>query len=120
MAALTKKVCPRCNGAGNYSFNLVRGTVCFKCNGSKYVLVSADKEKKSANLRAAKAAKQEAMRDLNSQVYRKVCEEMNAKYGQFDIDTPLGIDQLNLATGKATGKALRIIRDERVAKLLER
>lgn len=25
--------CPRCGGGGHYSFNLVRGTVCFQCNG---------------------------------------------------------------------------------------
>lgn len=25
--------CTRCNGSGHFSFNLVRGTVCFGCDG---------------------------------------------------------------------------------------
>jgi len=39
-------VCTRCNGRGNYSFNLVTGTRCFGCNGSGYKFT---KKGKAAN-----------------------------------------------------------------------
>ena len=32
------KVCSRCGGCGNYSFNLMHGTRCFKCGGRGWVL----------------------------------------------------------------------------------
>ena len=34
------KVCSRCGGSGHYSYNQMYGTVCFKCNGMKYLLPS--------------------------------------------------------------------------------
>jgi len=32
------KTCSRCGGSGHYSYNQMYGTVCFKCNGMKYLL----------------------------------------------------------------------------------
>jgi DnaJ-class molecular chaperone len=28
------KTCSRCGGSGNYSFNLMHGTMCYGCSGS--------------------------------------------------------------------------------------
>lgn len=36
-AGLTR-VCPRCGGTGNFSYNQIDGTRCFKCGGRKYTL----------------------------------------------------------------------------------
>jgi len=55
-----------------------------------------------------------------SDAYWQVVNEMNALYGPFDVTTALGIDQLNYATAKATGKALHVIRDERIKNTLRR
>lgn len=33
------KTCSRCGGSGHYSFNLIKGTVCFKCNGTGKELI---------------------------------------------------------------------------------
>ena len=41
-----KMTCMRCGGSGHYSFNLIRGTVCFGCDGVGQVVVSAAKVKK--------------------------------------------------------------------------
>jgi hypothetical protein len=37
------KTCPRCGGTGHHSFNLVHGTVCFKCGGKGLVLANPRK-----------------------------------------------------------------------------
>lgn len=41
--------CPRCDGTGNYSFNMIYGSTCFRCNGSgkesKNVRWYTDKER---------------------------------------------------------------------------
>ena len=29
------EICTRCGGTGNYSFNLINGSTCFKCKGKK-------------------------------------------------------------------------------------
>ena len=34
------QTCSRCNGSGHYSFNLVHGTVCFKCYGSGFNFIT--------------------------------------------------------------------------------
>lgn len=64
------KVCGRCLGSGNYSFNPMDGTRCFGCRGKQGWWVSADKEEKRAKARAryaknkAKlAAKKKAAKD---------------------------------------------------------
>lgn len=31
------KVCPRCGGSGNHSYNPIDGSTCFKCNGLGYI-----------------------------------------------------------------------------------
>ena len=33
MTKIINVTCKRCYGSGNFSFNLIRGTVCFGCNG---------------------------------------------------------------------------------------
>lgn len=110
-----KQTCGRCGGSGKYSFNLIRGTVCFGCNGSGSQMVDP------AKVAARKAA--QAKRDANQQANRArvmamsaaVIEEMNTIYGPFNTDTELGIDQLNKAVAMAQGKSLWAIRDERLS-----
>jgi len=34
------KKCPRCSGSGNYSYNSLHGTTCYKCNGLGYVKIN--------------------------------------------------------------------------------
>jgi len=120
MAKRSRKTCPRCGGSGRFSFHPTRGTVCFQCNGLGYILVDEAKEAKRRANAAVKAADNEARRQLMSDAYWQVVNEMNALYGPFDVTTALGIDQLNYATAKATGKALHVIRDERIKNTLRR
>jgi hypothetical protein len=37
MAKVTMIDCTRCGGTGHYSYNMIHGTVCFKCNGAKKI-----------------------------------------------------------------------------------
>jgi hypothetical protein len=38
------KTCSRCGGTGHFSFNQLDGTICYGCNGAKYVLKRIDKD----------------------------------------------------------------------------
>ena len=38
---VVKDTCPRCGGSGKFSFNMMYGTMCFKCEGRGYVLTEA-------------------------------------------------------------------------------
>lgn len=33
------KVCPRCGGSGNHSYNQIHGSTCFQCNGLGYIKI---------------------------------------------------------------------------------
>jgi len=46
MKAGFKAVCSRCGGTGEYSFNLMDGTICHGCLGAKYQLPKLTKSKK--------------------------------------------------------------------------
>lgn len=111
---LTKVACRRCSGSGNYSFNLVRGTVCFACNGSGYQMVDLAAEKKRKAAADEKQAGQKARQELMKTAYYEVVSEMNKELGPFDVDTMLGVDLLNKAVATKYGKGLAAIRDERV------
>lgn len=71
----------------------------------------AKAEAKRAEKHAAQAAKAAAV----SAAYRAVIAEFNPVYGPFDVTTALGVDQLNCALYRATGKGIAKIRDERMA-----
>lgn len=105
--------CTRCDGTGKFSFNLVRGTVCFKCDGKGIEIVDIKKEEKRQL--AAKKRLEEAIhqRAIMSKLYLEAAAEMNTLLGPFDIDTEIGLDKLNLACGAKFGKAIHTIRDER-------
>lgn len=114
--ALTKQTCGRCGGSGKFSFHLVKGTVCFGCNGSGFQMVDAIKAAARKAKQAERAVQQQAARAKVSAMSDLVIAEMNAVYGPFDVQTELGIDQLNKAVAAVTGKSLWIHRDERLAK----
>jgi trimethylamine:corrinoid methyltransferase-like protein len=111
----TKTTCTRCGGAGNYSFNLKDGTVCYGCNGSGFQMRDLAKDAraaaKNAKSQAEKLAEQQACIAMTS----LIIAELNPVYGPFDVETMLGRDQLNCAVARATGKSLYKIRDERLA-----
>jgi hypothetical protein len=111
----TKQTCGRCGGSGNYSFNPKDGTVCYGCNGSGFVMVDLAKLAKLEAKRAEKHAAQAARCKAYSEAYRAVIAEFNPVYGPFDVTTELGVDQLNCAIYRATGKGIAKIRDERMA-----
>ncbi len=117
MPSMKTITCTRCDGTGKFSFNLIRGTVCFKCNGKGIEIVDIKKEEKRQI--AAKKRLEENMRQraIMSKLYLEVVAEMNALLGPFDIDTEIGLDKLNLACGAKFGKAIHTIRDERLMQI---
>lgn len=44
--AINTTVCTRCHGAGEYSYNLKDGTVCYGCGGTGQVVTASKKQKK--------------------------------------------------------------------------
>ena len=81
----TKTICGRCGGSGNYSFNLIDGTVCYGRNGSGFQMVDlaavAKKQAAAAKRQAAAAVNAEAFAAARS----AVLTEMNAKFGPFQL-----------------------------------
>ena len=66
-----KTPCPRCGATGNYSYNPLDGTRCFKCNGNKYIIqkVRAYTEKEYTRMQAANErarAKKEAEKEAKA------------------------------------------------------
>lgn len=116
MKTLTQVTCRRCNGSGNYSFNLLRGTVCFGCEGSGFQMVDAKKEEAKKVAAAKRQATQEASREKVIAATKVVKAELNAIFGnKFNIETELGTDLLNKAVGEKFKKSIWMIRDERLA-----
>jgi hypothetical protein len=103
MTNTIKATCTRCGGSGSYSFNLTRGTVCFGCEGSGFVLVNAAKQAKADAARAIRNAKQAAQATRRAELAAAISAEMNALYGPFP-DTALGHQDLQWACQRATGK----------------
>lgn len=114
MSKLTKVDCTRCSGSGTYSFNLVRGTVCFKCEGSGFQMIDLAVLARRKIADEKKQVMQAARAGMMKSAWAEVIAEMNAMHGPFDVATALGVDMLNKATFIATGKALVKIRDERI------
>lgn len=77
-----KMPCDRCGATGNFSYNTLYGTTCFKCQGAKYVVdnvraytekeynqMTAAKEKAKERKAAEKAAKEKDLID-NAETYK--------------------------------------------------
>lgn len=75
-----KITCTRCNGSGQFSFNLIRGTVCFGCGGSGTVtttpakVAAAKKAKTISDAKKAikKAVSEKLIADYNSAMYARI------------------------------------------------
>lgn len=105
MTNTTKITCTRCGGSGSYSFNLIRGTVCFGCEGSGFVLVNAEKHAKAQARKAASDAIREATKVRRAELAAKFYAEMNALYGPFPSNEKGSYD-LMCAVQRATGKTI--------------
>ena len=77
------------------------------------VNVAAEQRKQAASdRRNAEAA---AKREANIAALEAVVAEMNSKFGPFNVETELGLDMLNCAVARATGKDLYQHRAQRLA-----
>lgn len=112
---LTKVTYRRCNGSGKFSFHLLRGTVCFGCEGTGFQMVDLKKEQARKTAAEKHQAALQEKREITIAATNAVLKEMNSVFdNKFDIETQLGIDQLNKACGEKFGKSIWIIRDERL------
>jgi len=76
-------VCPRCGGSGHYSFNLIRGTMCFGCDGSGKILTTNAKIAAAKKAKIKSATKKELERELLSvriEAYNITLTAMVEKY----------------------------------------
>jgi len=85
--------CSRCRGSGNYSFNLLKGTVCFGCGGSGYKLVDEAKHE-AAIVRKQKAdTLSKLTRERRAIIAAQVKAELEKEFG-FLADTDLAMFNL--------------------------
>lgn len=116
MKALTKVTCRRCGGSGKFSFHLVKGTVCFGCDGTGSQMVDLVKEQAKKSAAEKRQAAQQAKRDRVIAATAAVLCEMNSAFDNaFDTSTTLGVHLLNQAVARKFGKSIWVIRDERLA-----
>lgn len=78
------KYCRRCGGQGEYSFNLMDGTVCYGCSGRGY----AEQTTMTDEVRKAKARKRAAHRRelkaaAEAEVKARAAEQWRAAHGEF-------------------------------------
>lgn len=101
---MIKVTCSRCNGSGHFSFNLVRGTVCFGCEGAGFKIVDAKKHARAETAKAKRDEATAASRALRAELSTIVFAEMDAEFGPFP-DTPKGSYDLTMACQRKYGKA---------------
>lgn len=102
MTKAVKITCTRCGGSGNYSFNLIRGTVCFGCNGAGSIMVDPVKHARAQAAKKARDAKSEAQMERRMEIVKRIQAEMNEKYGPFPM-TEKGAYDLMVAVQRANG-----------------
>lgn len=83
----TKITCPRCNGSGHFSFNLVKGTVCFGCDGAGFKVVDG---KKHAAAVARKTKRDEAKKAEIAARVAKANELYYARQATYANDPRIG------------------------------
>jgi hypothetical protein len=115
MENLTKATCSRCGGSGRYSFNLTRGTVCFKCNGAGFVMVNLKNEARNTRAKELRDSLARERMAMMSAAYHEVVKQMNAIHHIENVDTALGIQTLDYAVIKATGRSIAQHRDELIS-----
>jgi Ni,Fe-hydrogenase I small subunit len=115
MTKATKITCTRCNGSGNFSFNLTRGTVCFGCNGAGFMMVDAVKHTKAQAAKAARQAKADATMARRQELARQFSAEIDALYGPF-ADNEKGAYDRMCAAKRNTGKTIGEMVSEALAK----
>jgi hypothetical protein len=104
MADEMKKItCPRCNGSGNHSFNLIRGTVCFKCDGAGYLTVDAKTHSRNQKAAAKRKEQRDAERELRAKIAAEVSSELQKELGPFP-DTCKGGYDMVMACREKHGK----------------
>ena len=88
-----KTPCPRCGATGNYSYNPMDGTRCFKCNGSKYIIqkVRAYTEKEYTRMQTANE-RARAKREAEKEVKARDLVENAAKY-KHEVALKLGFGE---------------------------
>ncbi len=88
-----KTPCPRCGATGNYSYNPLDGTRCFKCNGNKYIIqiVRAYTEKEYNRMKIANERARQR-RDAIKAAKERDLEENAAKY-KHEVALKLGFGE---------------------------
>jgi Ni,Fe-hydrogenase I small subunit len=112
---LTKITCPRCDGSGHYSFNLIHGTVCFKCSGAGFIMGDVSAIARNKKAKEARLHVERERQAMMSAAYREVVAQMDAIYHIGNTDTALGLQTLDYMVIKETGRSIAQHRDALIA-----
>lgn len=92
--------------------------MCYGCHGTGYQMIDLAAEKKRQQTAERKREIQQQYHDEVRMVTNAYAEELMKKHQwKFNIDTPLGFDQLNKAVADTYKKSFWVMRDERLKKL---
>lgn len=110
-----QKDCGRCCGKGYIpAFGHVAGGTCFNCMGRGFFVVNVAAEQRKQKAADARRAQSEARAEMMKAAFAAVVAEMNATFGPFEVATARGLDALNCAVARATGKDLGQHRNQRI------
>lgn len=92
MVVRVKMPCDRCGATGNFSYNTLYGTTCFKCQGAKYVIneVRAYTEKEYANMEKANERAKE--RKIEAKLAKEKDLMDNAASYKLEVAKKLGFN----------------------------
>ena len=111
-----QKECGRCCGKGYIpAFGHVAGGTCFNCMGRGFFVVNVAAEQRKQAAQAKREAAAAARAEMMRTAFAAVVAEMNATFGPFEVATARGLDALNCAVARATGKDLGQHRNQRIA-----
>lgn len=115
---LVRVPCSRCNSSGQYMQGAAILGQCFACAGKgfRWERPATTGRRK---LKPETIAKREYVEQLKRRLYVDVQNELNTKFGPFDLQDALQKELLNLEVMRATGKSIVLHRDERLALTLK-
>lgn len=115
---LSKVPCRRCGGSGKFAYNLLHGDMCYGCHGSGYQYVDLEAERRRAITAAETRRRRQQYHDEVLAVTMAYAHELQAQWGTtYDLDTTLGLEQLNQQAARRQGMSFWMMRDARLKTL---
>lgn len=91
MVSTIKITCSRCSGSGKFSFNLIRGDVCFGCSGLGYTMTTQEKITAAKKAKIASDAKKAVKDALTAKLVFDYNVALYARIEKYKNDPRIGV-----------------------------